>query len=141
MKRILVALDSSPRAEGVLAFARELATLTGGKLVLLQAVGVPLELPIEAYRLPPMSLAEVLQQDARKNLEALAKPLGSLVESVEIGTGTAWRFVCDAAKALDADLVVVGSHGYGPLDHLIGTTAARIVNHCDRSVLVVRPRP
>jgi nucleotide-binding universal stress UspA family protein len=47
--------------------------------------------------------------------------------------------VCGAAKALDADLIVVGSHGYGTVDRLLGTTAAKIVNHAECSVLVVRP--
>ena len=35
-------------------------------------------------------------------------------------------------------LIVIGSHGYGGIDHLLGTTAARVVNHADRPVLVVR---
>ena len=38
-------------------------------------------------------------------------------------------------------LVIIGSHGYGGIDHLLGTTAARIVNHADRPVLVFRPTP
>jgi len=33
---------------------------------------------------------------------------------------------------------VIGSHGYGGLDRLLGTTAARVVNHADRNVLIVR---
>jgi nucleotide-binding universal stress UspA family protein len=40
----------------------------------------------------------------------------------------------------DVDLIVIGSHGYGALDHVLGTTAAKVVNHADRSVLVVRPK-
>jgi len=32
----------------------------------------------------------------------------------------------------------MGSHGYGFLERLVGTTAARIVNHARCSVLVVR---
>jgi nucleotide-binding universal stress UspA family protein len=42
------------------------------------------------------------------------------------------------ARAIGADLIVIGSHGYGGLDRVLGTTAARVVNHADRSVLVVR---
>jgi nucleotide-binding universal stress UspA family protein len=36
-------------------------------------------------------------------------------------------------------LIVIGSHGYGGLDRVLGTTAARVVNHALCSVLVVRP--
>ncbi|HVU00723.1 MAG TPA: universal stress protein [Polyangiaceae bacterium] len=32
----------------------------------------------------------------------------------------------------------MGSHGYGTLDRVLGTTAAKVVNHAARSVLVVR---
>lgn len=139
MKRILVGLDGSPRAQGVFDAARVLAEQSGAKLVLVQAVGIPMELPIEAYRLPPGSLAEVLEREARRRLDALAAPFPAIVESTRVRVGTAWQVVCESARELGVDLVVVGSHGYGVLDRLLGTTAARIVNHCDRSVLVVRP--
>ena len=142
MKKILVGLDSSPRASGVLQQATELAQLTGAKLVLLRAVGVPVELPMEAYRLSPASLSEVLQQEAEKGLEALAlEAPPAVVDSVRVGVGAPWQVICDAARELDVDLILIGSHGFGVLDRVIGTTAARVVNHADRSVLVSRPRP
>jgi nucleotide-binding universal stress UspA family protein len=42
------------------------------------------------------------------------------------------------ARELSVDLIAIGSHGYSPVDHVLGTTAAKVVNHADRSVLVVR---
>ena len=33
---------------------------------------------------------------------------------------------------------MIGSHGYGGLDRILGTTAARVVNHALCSVFVVR---
>ena len=141
MKKILVGLDSSPRAQNVLRQAKELAQLTGAKLVLVRAVGVPVELPIEAYRLSPASLSEVLQVEGEKALESLAKELPQgMLDSVRVGVGTPWQVICDAAKELDVDLILIGSHGFGVLDRVIGTTAARVVNHADRSVLVARSR-
>ena len=35
-------------------------------------------------------------------------------------------------------MIVIGSHGYGGLDRILGTTAARVVNHALCSVFVVR---
>ena len=50
-----------------------------------------------------------------------------------------WEGVCRVARERQVDLIVVGSHGYGgAMDHILGTTAAKIVNHADRNVLVVR---
>jgi nucleotide-binding universal stress UspA family protein len=57
---------------------------------------------------------------------------------VQVELGTAWRAVCDTAKADAVDLVVIGSHSYGGLDRLLGTTAAKIVDHAPCSVYVVR---
>jgi nucleotide-binding universal stress UspA family protein len=140
MKRILVALDFSPRAEGVLAAARELAGWAGAKLVLLHVTSVPVEVPVEAYKMSPGSLVEVLEREAYKRLGELAAVDPSLVDKTVVGVGSPWRVVCDTARAEHADLVVIGSHGYGPLDRVLGTTAGRIVNHSDVSVMVVRPR-
>ena len=44
------------------------------------------------------------------------------------------------AEKQHADLIVIGAQGYGILDRIMGTTAAKVVNHADRPVLVVRPK-
>lgn len=140
MKKLLVGVDASPVARMVLKEAIELARRTGTKLVLFRAVGVPVELPIEAYVMPPDTLPELLQREAQRGLEALAREVPpELLAGARVGIGTAWQAICEAARAEDADMIVIGSHGYGVLDRLLGTTAARVVNHADRSVLVVRP--
>jgi len=56
--------------------------------------------------------------------------------------GSPWQSICRIAQTIGADLVVLGSHGYSGVDHLLGTTAAKVVNHCGCSVLVVKdPSP
>jgi nucleotide-binding universal stress UspA family protein len=139
MQRILVGVDGSERAAGVLGAATALARRTGGKLVLVRAVGVPLELPLEAYAMPPTSVVDLLQQEADKGLERLAEAVpAELIEKKRVLVGTPWQAICQAAKDEDVDLVVIGSHGYQGLDRLLGTTAAKVVNHSDVAVLVVR---
>jgi len=56
----------------------------------------------------------------------------------EVKIGVPWETICEAAREKQADLVVIGSHGYRGLDRLLGTTAAKVVNHAHCSVLVVR---
>ena len=141
MQSILVGLDLSPRAEVVLRTARELAERQGARLTLVAAVTIPVGYPPEAYTMDPFRLEVLLRKDAEERLKALARSMpAELVERIEVGTGVPWRVLCDAAKAHAADLIVVGSHGYDALDHLIGTTAAKVVNHALCSVLVVRPK-
>src|SRR5689334_2324742 len=109
MKRILVALDASPRATDVLAAATSIARRTGAQLVLLRAVGIPAEIPREAYTMSPGDLAEQLRVIARKGLEAIAHDLpAELVAGLAVVTGTPWQAICAAAEAEDADLVVIG---------------------------------
>ncbi len=139
MKRILVALDHSPRAPQVLARAASIAASQGAELFLLRAIGLPIELPADAYRSSPAEVVEMLHAASVRELEALAATLDpTLVVHVLVRSGVPWVAICEGAKAHEVDLIVVGSHGFSGLDHVLGTTAAKVVNHADRSVLVVR---
>ena len=139
MKTLLVALDGSTRARGVLDAGLVQAKAIGAKLVLFRAVGLPIDLPFTAIAKSPDDVLKVLEQQARAELDGLARTIAAGVpHEVRIETGSAWQAICDTARIIGADLIVIGSHGYGGLDRVLGTTAARVVNHADRSVLVVR---
>jgi universal stress protein F len=139
LKKILVGLDGSPRAEGVLAAAIDLARATSARLQLFRAVGVPADVPAIAWSVEPAQLEVVLLDEARVALEKLARDVpAELVAGVSVALGVPWQAVCEAARRENVDLIVIGSHGYRGADHLLGTTAAKVVNHADRSVLVVR---
>jgi nucleotide-binding universal stress UspA family protein len=83
-----------------------------------------------------------LRKQSQTYLDERARGVpGELLEAVRVALGAPWEAVCTAARDEHVDLVVIGSHGYGGVDRLLGTTAAKIVNHADRPVLVVRPVP
>ncbi|HSQ62396.1 MAG TPA: universal stress protein [Polyangiaceae bacterium] len=140
MKRILVALDASQRADLVLATATSLARSVGAKIRLFRAVPIQPEIPWDLIRaFPPGGLEGLLSEQAKADLEARTREVPSeMLDGVATAVGTPWSAICSAARDYDADLVIVGSHGYSAVDHLLGTTAAKVVNHADRSVLVVR---
>jgi len=139
MKRLLVAVDGSPRAPTVVAAAARLAELAHGKLVLYRAIGIPLDMPHEILNLMDRSLEDVLIGNAHAELERIAASLpADRVERIVTPFATAWDGICRTARELDVDLIVIGSHGYSGLDRVLGTTAAKVVNHADRNVLVVR---
>ncbi len=138
VSRIFVALDASDRAPMVLGAARKLAELSGGKLILFRAVGIPPDLPHSVLEVSDRRLEDILLDNARADLELRAKDLGDLVDRVHVVFGTAWDAICREAKELGADLIVIGSHGYSRFARVIGTTVAKVVNHADRNVLVVR---
>lgn len=139
MKRILVGLDSSPRAPTVLATALRLAELANAKLVVYRAIGVPPDMPREVLSATDARLEDILMRNAHTDLQRLTEHVPrERLESITTAFATPWDGICAAGKKHDADLIVVGSHGYGGLDRILGTNAAKVVNHADRNVLVVR---
>ncbi len=139
MKRILVALDGSSRAGVVLDAAVRLADMADAKLVLFRAVGSQPDLPHEVFELTDKRLEDVLLQNAKTEVARLAKDLpANRLEAIVTSMATAWDGICRAASEQAVDLIVLGSHGYGGLDRLLGTTAAKVVNHADRNVLIIR---
>lgn len=139
MKKILVGVDGSPRQKPVLAAAAELARRTRAKLVLIRAVSLPAELPPSAYLMGPDEVTKILEKRAQLAVEEAARDVPpDLVERLHVAIGVPWQAICRAAQEEDVDLIIVGSHGYDTLDKVLGTTAAKIVNHADRAVLVVR---
>jgi nucleotide-binding universal stress UspA family protein len=118
-----------------------IARASGAKLVLFRVVGLPHDarVPPEALSMSPNELVELWRRNAERDLEALRATLPpDCVESVAVQVGSPWFAICAAARELDVDLIALGSHGYEGVDHLLGTTAAKVVNHADRSVLVIR---
>ena len=55
--------------------------------------------------------------------------------------GDPWRRILDVGARLNVDLIVVGNHRHHGVERVLGTVASRVVNHADRSVLVVRENP
>jgi universal stress protein A len=103
-----------------------------------------------SYSLPPqMSRGyapelEAMENDARSNLDKLAKKLraagfavGAAVEKGEVRST-----IFDSAADYSADLIVLGSHGHTGLERLLlGSVAESVVRHAKCSVLVVRKKP
>ncbi len=119
-----------------------MAERLGAQLLLVTSVGLPPEVPPHFWAVSTLDLSGILIENAKKVLDGIvAKLPPSLVKGSVVEIGTAWDVLCRTAKTEDVDLIVIGSHGYGGLDRLMGTTASRVVNHADRSVYVVREKP
>jgi nucleotide-binding universal stress UspA family protein len=142
MNTILVAIDGSQRAPGVLARSIAVARTQTTRLVLMRSVGIAGDLPQDLWKESEEPLLNVLRARAD---EYLAKCESSVPLEMRGGTrvviGSPWQAICDTAERLGVDLVVIGSHGYSGIDRLLGTTAGKVVNHAPCSVLVVRDTP
>jgi nucleotide-binding universal stress UspA family protein len=136
---ILVAIDDSPRAQAVLTAAVKLAHIFKTPLILCRVIALPTA-QFTTDGIPTgIDLQPALEQQAMKDLESVALGVPPDIERRLVTTlDIPWEGICEMAKEHNASLIVLGSHGYGGLDRLLGTTAAKVVNHADRSVLVVR---
>lgn len=139
--RILVPLDFSEASEAALHYAIALARELHGHLVLLHAIE-PLPYPFDLPYLAQESAPPV--QPARRHLLAVATRSvpAELMEETSVEVGIPFQVICDAARTLDCDLIVLATHGYGGLKHvLLGSTAERVVRHAHCPVLTVRTPP
>lgn len=141
-RRILLPLDLSAHSFQALPHAEALARLTGATLALLH-VAEPIAYPTDLGYAPVIS-GEVeagLHQSTRQRLEELAATLKArgLKAEANLRVGRPFMEIAEAARALAADLVVVTTHGFTGLKHvLLGSTAERVVRHAPCPVLVVR---
>jgi universal stress protein F len=135
---ILVALDGSQREPAIFHAATELAARFGAQLHVCRAVAIPIGLPDAVWAVASGDLEAALLADAQRSVEhrIAASPLA--IAKIHISLGHPADVVTHVAEQIAADLVVIGSHGYGPLERLIGTTASKIVHRAVCSVLVVR---
>lgn len=141
VRKILVGLDGSPRQPLVLEHAVMLAKATGARLDLCRAMAVPLDVPAMMWTMQGDDFAAFLVEHGRKDLERVRDSLErELVEDTHVRVGHPADVLCTIAQEVRADLVVLGTHGYGGIDRLLGTTAAKVANRAPCSVLVVRPR-
>lgn len=141
MKRILVAVDASPRAHEILDAGIDLARQTGAKLWLMRAVSLPAELPTVAFATPPALFLEGCILTAKRDLAELSNDVPpELLDGATAQLGVAWDAICASARTHDVDMIVIGAHTPRLLDHIVGTTASKVVAHADRPVLVVRPK-
>ena len=142
MKTLLVAVDLSRASARVCDVACGLAESMQARLVLLHVVP-PQKVALRAYGFAVgevQTMLATLEKRATRDLLALARRCekrGLAVEAVQ-QTGEAAPTILAKAKAFDADLIVLGSHGHSAaFDLLVGSTAQRVLRQAKAPVLVV----
>lgn len=136
-QRVLAAVDLSGQSHRVVEAAVATAVACGSELRALY---------VQA-RLTPILVEEALYDEEetrhqagvqlKKTLEAVAVPSEMMV-SQEIRDGHAGQEILRAADDWDADLIVMGSHGFGFFNRLLlGSISTHVLRHGHRATLVV----
>jgi nucleotide-binding universal stress UspA family protein len=142
-KKILVPLDGSKTAEGVLPHAKALAYSEGAEIILLNVAANPaLEF---AFSDPSIAERAVEEQEvhARKytsEIERQLKADGFKVASI-LREGSAADVILKVAEEIKADVIAMSTHGRtGPSRWLLGSVADKVVRNAHIPVMLIRAR-
>lgn len=138
-RHILVAVDLTPDSRRVLARALPVAERNEhAKISVIHALE-PLgfayggDMPMDTH-----DLQDQLDQHARKQLAALAGPLGIAPEDQHVVIGVADDEIHHFAQVHGVDLIVVGTRGRTGLALLFGSTSSSVLKGAKCDVLAVR---
>jgi universal stress protein A len=143
-KRILWPTDFSKLSLKAAEYAAGFCDAFGAELhvvhVCMPVVSPYLAVPYSSGIDLSMSNVE-LEADAKLRLQQITKELFAERSPIVYETlvGAPWAGICDYAKRVEIDLIVIATHGLTGLHHvLIGSTAERVVQHAPCPVLTVK---
>ena len=139
--RILLATDGSPHAELAALKAVDLAKSTKARL---HVVAVGRTFPAAVYDVYTEAGREDLRREAQEILDQQVRKIEEAGGTVAIAhlkmNERRDEAIVHLAEDIDADLIVIGSRGFGGLRRaLLGNVADSVVRHAHCPVLVVRP--
>ena len=147
--KILLAVDGSECSAAAVDEIARRTWPTPSEVKIISAIEPIISAVPEVWMLSPDYFEETskaLREQAREVIEGAASKFRegkdrALKISSEIIEGTAKRVILDEAESWDADLIVVGSHGYGALNRfLLGSVSQAVALHAKCSVEIVRCR-
>ncbi len=142
MKTIVVLVDFSSLSFKLMKQAHALAKAFGSHVILLHVVPL-VPTTVDFGLVSPTVMEEPPAEAVRSDLEKLTEMRDSLAKfGVNATTsqfqGGAADDVLDEIKRMDADLIIVGSHGHGAFYELVvGSVTKNVLKHPPCPVLVV----
>jgi nucleotide-binding universal stress UspA family protein len=136
IRRVLVAVDTSAAAQPTLRAASSLADLFDAEVRVLHVVEPLPILPEVPVTTEAQDYERLLEGECTEKIWPLVDPAAEKVlrhNTPELG-------IAEEAKAWEADLVVVGSHGKGFVQRmLVGSVTERLLHHLPAALLLVVP--
>src|SRR5688572_1490551 len=142
-RTVLAAVDFSESSRAALTFAARLAKHAGARLHVVHAQD---PLLANAARAAGVDIDAETRAELTAFMQSAA-PAGDWSPFQEVADGPAVTVLCDTADRVNADVIVVGTHGMSGVGRvLFGSTTEGVIRRADHSVLVVPdswtpPRP
>jgi universal stress protein A len=138
-QRVLVAIDLSNESEKIISRAIELAGDDVSKLFLAHVVEpVAAAYPIDAYAINMTKLQEEAMAIAAQRLAGIGEKHGIKSDRQLVLAGAAATEIRSKAEELQADLIVIGSHGTSGWKLLLGSTANKVLHGANCDIMTVR---
>ena len=145
LRRILVATDFTETSEQAVDWAIELAAPLGASVTVMHAYEIPVVGFPDGALIATAEIAARISDAARAALDAaLARRSRRGVTLAGIlRQGVAWEEINAVADEMDADLIVIGTHGRRGLARaLLGSVAENVIRTAHRPVTTIHgPRP
>ena len=150
MMKILVAVDGSSCSDHAVEEVGLRPWPKGTEIKIINAFEMPLPATPEGWALPANYFkdldAAVRQQSESIVKKAVTSLKKQIAENITVEgdciPGSPRSVILDEAKSWNADLIVVGSHGYRAWERfLLGSVSQSVVSHAKCSVEVVRCAP
>lgn len=140
-KRILLAVDRSPRADALAAIVADTARGARAAVRLLHVAPAPEAVHAEGRVVVYADQeTESLSAAWRDYLESLAVHFGDVAVESVVRFGDPVAEILAEAEAFDADLIVVGTAGRSGIGRvLLGSVAERVFAKATAPVMLVRP--
>ncbi len=141
VKTILVPTDFSDCSDAAIRYGYALAERFGATIHLLNVVQDPYGMPwaADAFAAPIGNMLTDWEAQAKRRLVdtvPAASPAPSVLKTL---VGSPYSAIVSYAEQHHVDLIVLGTHGRGPLGHmLLGSVAERVVRTAPCPVLTVR---
>jgi nucleotide-binding universal stress UspA family protein len=136
-RRILVPLDGSETAEAALPVALEVATKSGGQLIVLRTAEVRFERdpsPVDTA-LVRIREAEAYLRRIRERIESTGQPVSTF-----LWQGSPAAAIVKAVQHYQIDVIVMTTHGRtGREQEMFGSVAEAVLGGVKVPVVVVRP--
>ncbi len=142
-KNILVPVDGSDTSLAALDKAAGLASAFGAKVTAIfvidpypfTGIGADFAYGQDQYLTAARNEAGAAIEAAKTRLQAA----GIDADTKVVESHAVWRGILEAAEAVGADLIVMGSHGRRGLEKLVlGSVAQSVLSHTKLNTLVVR---
>lgn len=147
MKKVCIALDTSPSAQKIAEFGYSYSKALNAEVTLIHVVN---DISYYTMNYDPimgyagfltsntLELVEGLKNEAEKFLASSAKHLEDKTIKTQVLEGNSADAILEFANSWNADLIVMGTHSRSGLANLLmGSIAVEVVKHSEIPILII----